>query len=62
MCGCLWFDGQVHCTVYFGWVHGRKCFFIEPHSRDNFLQPRWLLRFTDEALRFAFFTKAAMEL
>ncbi len=56
-----WFDGQVHCTVYFGWVHGRKCFFIEPHSRDNFFNRGGFYGFNDEALRFAFFTKAAME-
>jgi Starch synthase catalytic domain len=31
-----WFNYHIHCTVYFGHVHGRKCFFIDPHSRDNF--------------------------
>jgi starch synthase len=56
-----WYDGQIHCTVYFGWVHGRKCFFIEPHSRDNFFNRGAFYGFNDEAFRFAFFTKAAME-
>jgi len=31
-----WHGGSVPCTVWFGFVHGRKCFFIEPHSPDNF--------------------------
>jgi starch synthase len=30
-----WYGG-VHCTVHCGWVHGRLCFFIEPHSQDMF--------------------------
>ncbi len=31
-----WNEAAIHCTVYFGYVHDRKCFFIEPHSQDNF--------------------------
>ena len=31
-----WYSGAIHCTVWFGFIHGRRCFFIEPHSRDNF--------------------------
>ena len=31
-----WYGGAMHCTVWFGFVHGRKCFFIEPHSQDQF--------------------------
>ena len=31
-----WYSGSVHCTVWFGFVHGRKCFFIEPHCPDQF--------------------------
>ncbi len=31
-----WSNYRVRCTVYFGFVHGRKCFFIEPHSNENF--------------------------
>ena len=22
-----WYDGAIHCSVFFGFVHGRKCFF-----------------------------------
>ncbi|HEY8945481.1 MAG TPA: glycogen synthase, partial [Polyangiaceae bacterium] len=56
-----WFSGHVHCTVYFGFVHGRKCFFIEPHSGDNFFNRGAYYGFQDEDLRFAFFAKAALE-
>jgi len=56
-----WYDGFVHCTVWFGYVHGRKCFFVEPHCRDNFFQRGAYYGFADEAMRFAFFTKAALE-
>jgi starch synthase len=56
-----WFNGAVHCTVYFGFVHGRKCFFIEPHSADNFFNRGGYYGYADEALRWAFFSKAALE-
>jgi starch synthase len=56
-----WFNGHVHCTVYFGFVHGRKCFFIEPHSGDNFFGRGTFYGFNDEDLRFSFFSKAALE-
>ncbi len=56
-----WFGGAIHCTVFFGFVHGRKCFFIEPHSADNFFNRGSVYGFTDDVLRFAFFTRAAME-
>jgi starch synthase len=56
-----WFGGAVHCSVYFGFVHGRKCFFIEPHSADNFFNRGSVYGFNDDCLRFAFFTRAAME-
>lgn len=56
-----WGGGAIHCTVFFGFVHGRKCFFIEPHSEENFFNRGAYYGFPDEHLRFAFFTKAAME-
>lgn len=56
-----WHGGAIHCTVWFGFVHGRKCFFIEPHSQDNFFNRGHLYGFWDDATRFAFFSKAAME-
>ena len=31
-----WNGGSIHCSVDFGFVHGRKVFFIEPHSTENF--------------------------
>jgi len=56
-----WFNSHIHCTVYFGLVHGRKCFFIEPHSGDNFFNRGAYYGFPDEHVRFAFFSKAALE-
>ncbi len=56
-----WFNYWVHCTVWFGFVHGRKCFFIEPHSADNFFGRGAYYGFPDEHMRFAFFSKAALE-
>jgi starch synthase len=56
-----WYEGAVHCTVYFGFVHDRKCFFIEPHSGDNFFNRGSVYGFPDDVLRYAFFSRAAME-
>ena len=56
-----WFNGFISCSVWFGFVHGRKCFFIEPHSEENFFNRGTYYGFADEHVRFAFFTKAAME-
>lgn len=56
-----WHGGAIHCTVWFGFVHGRKCFFIESHSDDNFFNRGHLYGFWDDATRFAFFSKAALE-
>ncbi|NOZ69936.1 MAG: glycogen synthase [Deferribacteres bacterium] len=60
----LWvpYYGQwVHCTVYFGFVHGRKCFFIEPHSDRNFFNRGIFYGHHDDPERFAFFCRAALE-
>jgi len=56
-----WYGAAVHCVVYFGFVEGRKCFFIEPHSRDNFFRRPGTYGYGDDAMRFAFFSKAALE-
>jgi starch synthase len=56
-----WYSGFVHCTVWFGFVHGRRCFFIDPHSQDEFFNRGQLYGFHDDATRFAFFSKAALE-
>jgi len=56
-----WDGGAVQCTVWFGYAHGRKCFFIEPHATANFFGRGRLYGFADDAERFAFFSKAALE-
>jgi starch synthase len=56
-----WYEGAIHCTVFFGFVHGRKCFFIEPHSHDNFFNRNSIYGFADDVLRYAFFSRAAIE-
>jgi starch synthase len=56
-----WSGGAIRCTVWFGFVHGCKCFFIEPHSHENFFNRGGYYGFPDEAQRFAFFSKAALE-
>ena len=56
-----WFGGAVHCSVYCGWVHGQVCFFIEPHSNDSFFDRGHYYGSHDDAMRFAFFSKAALE-
>lgn len=56
-----WWHYTVHCSVWFGSVHGRQCFFIEPHSADNFFNRGTYYGLPDDALRFAFFSKAALE-
>jgi starch synthase len=56
-----WGDGAIHCSVWFGFVHGRKCTFIEPHSNENFFAREHYYGFPDDAMRFAFFSKAALE-
>jgi starch synthase len=56
-----WYSGSVHCTVWFGWVRGRRCYFIEPHSPDMFFSRGQLYGSPDDVTRFAFFSKAAME-
>ncbi len=56
-----WYSGAIHCTVFFGFVEGRKCFFIEPHSADGFFDRGHVYGSHDDAMRFAFFSKAALE-
>lgn len=56
-----WHEGAVHCSVYFGFVYGRKCFFIEPHSHDCFFDRNKYYGDHDDVYRFAFFSRAAME-
>jgi starch synthase len=56
-----WYGGFIHCTVWFGFVHGRRCFFIDPHSQDEFFNRGQLYGSHDDVMRFAFFSKAALE-
>jgi len=56
-----WDGGAIPCTVWFGFVHGRKCFFVEPHSSQAFFGRGTYYGFWDDAERFAFFSKAALE-
>ncbi len=56
-----WFNRHIHCSVWSGSVHGRKCYFIEPHSNDNFFNRGVFYGHNDDILRFAFFCRAALE-
>jgi starch synthase len=56
-----WYGGAIHCSVYFGFVDGRKCFFIEPHSGDNFFHRPLAYGYSDDVMRYAFFSKAVLE-
>jgi len=60
----LWvpfYERWVHCSVFFGFIHGRKCFFIEPHSERNFYNRGIFYGHSDDPERFAFFCRAALE-
>lgn len=56
-----WNGARIHCSVECGWVHGRLCFFIEPHSSENFFSRGHYYGSWDDPVRFAFFSKAALE-
>lgn len=56
-----WHGGAVHCSVWFGYVHGRRCYFIEPHSDEGFFDRELIYGYPDDVDRFTFFSKAAME-
>lgn len=56
-----WYSGAVHCTVWSGFVHGRRCYFLDPHSSDEFFNRSHLYGSPDDVTRFAFFSKAALE-
>ena len=54
-------DQHFHCDVYFGFVDGLKCFFIESHSFKNFFNRGVFYGHHDDPERFAFFCRAALE-
>jgi starch synthase len=51
----------INCDVYFGFVDGIKCFFIEPHSEHNFFHRGKYYGDADDVMRFGFFSRAALE-
>ena len=51
----------IHCDVYVGFMDGLRCFFIEPHSAQNFFHRGLFYGNHDDGDRFAFFTRAALE-
>jgi len=56
-----WNNAAIHCSVWQGHVYGVRCLFIEPHSRENYFNRGACYGFPDETMRFAFFSKAALE-
>ncbi|MBE9098205.1 glycogen synthase GlgA [Vacuolonema iberomarrocanum] len=56
-----WYSGSVHCSVFCGWVYGRLCFFIRPHSSDDYFDRGCYYGCPDDPMRFAFFSKAVLE-
>lgn len=59
--GVPWYGGEIKCDVFCGWVHGRLCFFIQPQSQDQFFNRGYVYGGHDDPMRFAFFSKAALE-
>jgi starch synthase len=56
-----WAGENIHCTVWFGFVQGRKVYLIDPHSREHFFCRHMVYGCTDDVMRFAFFCKAILE-
>jgi starch synthase len=56
-----WNKGAINCSVWKGSVHKCSCFFIEPHSQENFFNRRVIYGCNDDVMRFAFFSKASLE-
>ncbi len=56
-----WYGGSIHCTVLSGLVHHVKCLFIDAHSNDLFFNRFAYYGQNDDYMRWAFFSKAALE-
>jgi starch synthase len=56
-----WFHHVIRTTVYFGYVNGLKCFFIDPHSSENLFNRQVFYGHRDDDLRFAFLCRASLE-
>jgi starch synthase len=54
-------DQWFHCDVFFGFVDGLKCFFIDDHSHKRFFNRGLFYGNRDDTERFAFFCRAALE-
>jgi starch synthase len=52
---------HIHCDVYFGFADRLKCFFIESHSNKNYFDRGVFYGHHDDADRFMFFCRAALE-
>ncbi len=60
----LWvpyYDHSVRCDVFRGVVDNILCLFIKPLSKDNFFDRNIFYGHKDDAARFAFFSRAALE-
>jgi starch synthase len=60
----LWvpyYGHHVHCDVYFGFVDGLKCFFIDAHSDKDYFNRGVFYGHHDDPERFSFFCRAALE-
>jgi starch synthase len=55
------YNQWLHCDVWFGFVDGLKCFFIDPHSPHSFFNRGAFYGNGDDPDRFAFFCRAALE-
>jgi starch synthase len=56
------FHGElIHCDVWFGFIDGLKCYFIDPHSHHLFFNRGVFYGHRDDVERFAFFCRAALE-
>jgi len=56
-----WHGGAITCSVWFGFVHGRKCFVIEAHSQENGFNPGACYRCWDVRQRMAFIGNDAVQ-
>jgi len=56
------YDGQLHRnTIWSGMVLGLPVFFIEPHHPDNFFERECFYGCEDDAARFLYFSRAALQ-
>jgi starch synthase len=60
----LWvpyYDQWIHCDVESGEVDGLKCLFIDEHAPESFFRRGTIYGESDDADRFAFFSRAVLE-